>query len=216
MLDFPNNPSVNQTYTSGGRTWRWDGTKWNAEASIAIGDVTALQSTLDGKAPTIHEHSADAITSGTLGVARGGTGATTLTANNVLLGNGTSAPLTVAPGTSGNVLTSNGTTWQSTAPAASGGTVTSITAGAGLTGGTITSSGTIALDIYSGTSASNTSYPIGSYLMEAAGTTEPTLNSTFSTSLTGTWRVRGSAIRDKTAVDSDTTFQFRALIQRVA
>jgi hypothetical protein len=53
-------------------------------------------------------------------VANGGTGATTLTANNVILGNGTSAPLFVAPGTSGNVLTSNGTTWQSTTPAASG------------------------------------------------------------------------------------------------
>jgi hypothetical protein len=53
---------------------------------------------------------------GTLGVANGGTGATTLTANNVLLGNGTSAIQTVAPGTSGNVLTSDGTTWTSTAP----------------------------------------------------------------------------------------------------
>lgn len=43
-----------------------------------------------------------------------------LTANNVLLGNGTGAPLFVAPGTSGNVLTSNGTTWTSATPAASG------------------------------------------------------------------------------------------------
>jgi hypothetical protein len=51
-------------------------------------------------------------------VANGGTGVTTLTANNVILGNGTSAPLFVAPGTNGNVLTSNGTTWQSTTPAA--------------------------------------------------------------------------------------------------
>jgi hypothetical protein len=41
-----------------------------------------------------------------------------LTANNVLLGNGTGAPQVVAPGTTGNVLTSNGTTWQSSAPAA--------------------------------------------------------------------------------------------------
>ena len=49
-------------------------------------------------------------------VSSGGTGTTTLTANNVLLGNGTSAPLTVAPGTSGNLLTSNGTTWVSSAP----------------------------------------------------------------------------------------------------
>ena len=57
---------------------------------------------------------------GTLPVANGGTGATTITANNVVLGNGTSAVQTVAPGTTGNVLTSNGTTWQSTVPAASG------------------------------------------------------------------------------------------------
>jgi hypothetical protein len=55
-----------------------------------------------------------------LGVAYGGTGATTLTANNVILGNGTSAPLFVAPGTAGNLLTSDGTTWTSATPAASG------------------------------------------------------------------------------------------------
>jgi hypothetical protein len=48
-------------------------------------------------------------------VAQGGTGLATLTANNVLLGNGTSAVQAVAPGTSGNVLTSNGTTWASAA-----------------------------------------------------------------------------------------------------
>jgi hypothetical protein len=51
----------------------------------------------------------------TLNVAGGGTGVTSLTANNVLLGNGTSALQVVAPNTAGNVLTSNGTTWQSTA-----------------------------------------------------------------------------------------------------
>ena len=57
---------------------------------------------------------------GTLPVANGGTSLATLTANNVILGNGTSAPLFVAPSTNGNVLTSNGTTWQSSAPAAGG------------------------------------------------------------------------------------------------
>ncbi len=56
---------------------------------------------------------------GTLPVANGGTGAASLSANAVLLGNGTTAPQTVAPGTSGNVLTSNGTTWQSSAPSSS-------------------------------------------------------------------------------------------------
>jgi hypothetical protein len=49
-------------------------------------------------------------------VANGGTGAASLTANNVILGNGTAAVQFVAPGASGNVLTSNGTTWSSTAP----------------------------------------------------------------------------------------------------
>lgn len=55
---------------------------------------------------------------GTLPVANGGTGATSITANNVILGNGTSAVQVVAPGTSGNVLTSDGTTWVSSAAAA--------------------------------------------------------------------------------------------------
>jgi hypothetical protein len=55
-----------------------------------------------------------------VGVANGGTGATTLAANNVLLGNGTSALQAVAPGTTGNLLTSNGTTWTSAAAPASG------------------------------------------------------------------------------------------------
>ena len=50
---------------------------------------------------------------GVLGASYGGTGSTTLTANNVLLGNGTSALQVVAPGTSGNALISNGTTWAS-------------------------------------------------------------------------------------------------------
>ena len=55
-----------------------------------------------------------------LAVASGGTGAATHTANNVLVGAGTGAVTSVAPSTSGNVLTSNGTVWQSTTPAGGG------------------------------------------------------------------------------------------------
>ena len=51
-------------------------------------------------------------------VASGGTGLATLTANNVLIGNGTSNVTFVAPGSTGNVLTSNGSTWTSAAAAA--------------------------------------------------------------------------------------------------
>jgi hypothetical protein len=52
-----------------------------------------------------------------LAAANGGTGLATLTANNVILGNGVAAVQFVAPGTSGNLLTSNGTTWTSATPA---------------------------------------------------------------------------------------------------
>ena len=50
----------------------------------------------------------------------GGTGLSTLTANSVIIGNGTSAPTFVAPSSNGNILTSNGTNWVSSTPAASG------------------------------------------------------------------------------------------------
>ena len=50
-----------------------------------------------------------------LSVAQGGSGANSYTANYVLLGNGTSAFQAIAPSTTGNVLTSNGTTWESVA-----------------------------------------------------------------------------------------------------
>jgi len=50
-------------------------------------------------------------------VAQGGTGLATLTTGNVILGDGTSVVTFVSPATSGNVLTANGTTWTSAAPA---------------------------------------------------------------------------------------------------
>jgi hypothetical protein len=80
----------------------------------------------------------------TIPVANGGTGATTLTSNALLLGNGTGAVQTVAPGTTGNVLVSNGTTWVSQAAGASGvslvGTIaaTSNVKGATISGSTLT------------------------------------------------------------------------------
>jgi hypothetical protein len=52
-----------------------------------------------------------------LTVAQGGTGAATHTSKGVLIGNGTSAVTTVSPGTSGNLLKSDGTSWTSAAPA---------------------------------------------------------------------------------------------------
>ena len=84
-----------------------------------------------------------------LSQAQGGTGASSFTANNVLLGNGTSAFQTVAPSTAGNVLTSNGTTWTSSTITQSvkawvnfDGTTSPITIRASLNVSSITDNGT--------------------------------------------------------------------------
>jgi hypothetical protein len=77
---------------------------------------------------------------------RGGTGQSSLfVAGGIVYGSTTTALAVTAIGTTGQVLTSAGAgtpTW--TTPTT--GTVTSITAGTGLSGGTITSTGTIAID----------------------------------------------------------------------
>ena len=91
---------------------------------------------------------------GTLPVGNGGTGAATFTANNVLLGNGTSAFQTVAPGASGNVLQSDGTTWISAA--SPGGTVYP---GAGIANSTGTSWATSYSTSGSGTVVALTTSP---------------------------------------------------------
>jgi hypothetical protein len=51
-----------------------------------------------------------------LAVAEGGTGISELTAESVLVGNGTNAVKFLAPGTSGNVITSTGSGWTSESP----------------------------------------------------------------------------------------------------
>jgi hypothetical protein len=82
-----------------------------ANATTARGNLTAAKSGANSDITSLTGLTTP------LTVAQGGTGAATLTANNVLLGNGTSAPQAVAPSTAGNVLTSDGTTWTSVAGA---------------------------------------------------------------------------------------------------
>lgn len=52
-----------------------------------------------------------------LSVAQGGTGVNSLISNNLVVGAGTAGVTGIAPGTSGNVLTSNGSAWVSSAAA---------------------------------------------------------------------------------------------------
>jgi len=105
--------------------FRLDGTAGaSGQALVSAGSGnTPTWSTLGTMAS--QSASAVAITGGTitgitdLTVADGGTGASSITANSVILGNGSStlSGNLVAPSTSGNVLTSNGTTWTSAAAA---------------------------------------------------------------------------------------------------
>lgn len=85
-------------------------------ALVSTGDTSGNLELQSSGTTKLTVSSAGVTLASALPVASGGTGATSLTANNVILGNGTSAVQAVAPGTNGNVLTSNGTTWTSSAP----------------------------------------------------------------------------------------------------
>jgi hypothetical protein len=93
----------------------------NTTVAASTAFVTNAVTAATGSLGTMSSQNANnvSITGGTitgitdLAVADGGTGRSTLTANNVILGNGTSAVNFVAPGSSGNLLISNGTTWAS-------------------------------------------------------------------------------------------------------
>ena len=56
--------------------------------------------------------------SGTVGVAQGGTGLASIPLNGVVIGNGTSSIATIVPSSNGQVLTWNGTSWTATIPTA--------------------------------------------------------------------------------------------------
>jgi hypothetical protein len=65
-IDFPNNPTVNQEFTSGNRTWIWTGTAWDSKGTIqapgpanelSVGTVTTVvdgndaEVTITGESP---------------------------------------------------------------------------------------------------------------------------------------------------------------------
>jgi len=116
----PGSGSVTSVDVSGGTTGlTTSGGPVTSAGTITLAGTLAVANGGTGTTSTTFVNAATNVT-GTLAVANGGTSLATLTANNVILGNGTSAPLFVAPGTTGNVLTSNGTTWQSTAGSSGG------------------------------------------------------------------------------------------------
>lgn len=170
----------------------WNGSDFELVATTDISKLTGILGTANGGTGlstftsannALYSTSASVLTAGTLPVPAGGTGATDLTANNVIIGNGTSAVQFVAPGTNGNVLTSNGTTWVSS-PATGG--VTSFSAGTtGLTPstnttGVVTLAGTLAV---SNGGTGQTTYTNGQLLI--GNTTGNTLTKATLTAGTG-------------------------------
>ena len=52
-IDFPNSPSLNQEFTSGSQTWKYDGSKWNLLIAQVVGPTgstgpTGAPSTVTG------------------------------------------------------------------------------------------------------------------------------------------------------------------------
>jgi hypothetical protein len=157
---------------------------------------------------------------GTTGVSGSGANLSDLNGTNISSGTVAVARLAASGTPSASTYLRGDSSWATV----SGG-VTSITAGNGLTGGTITSSGTIALDYYTGTASNNTSFPLGSYLI-FAGTTNSAVatsfvpktqsgsnrfNTTNSDTVAGTWRSRGLI-----SAEAGCPTLFFYLVQRVA
>ncbi len=90
-----------------------------ADANTLTG--SNINSSITGSSLTSVGTISSGIWSGTnIAVSNGGTGTSSLLNNNLMIGNGTSAIKFVAPGSSGNVLQSNGTAWVSSALSSSG------------------------------------------------------------------------------------------------
>jgi hypothetical protein len=92
----------------------------NSTAAAITGTTITASTVFAGSGASLSALNGTNITSGTVAVGVGGTGIGALTNNNVILGNGSSAVKFVAPGTAGNVLVSDGTTWTSNTAPSSG------------------------------------------------------------------------------------------------
>lgn len=138
-IDFPNSPTVGEEFTSGDRTWVWDGSVWNAKETFApanlndLVDVNAPSPSIEdlltwdgtdwvnvsiagaGIAVSGHGHAQSDVTGLVDDLAAKVTNPMT-TAGDLIIGGSSGTPARLAVGTSGQVLSSNGTTTTWTTP----------------------------------------------------------------------------------------------------
>jgi hypothetical protein len=197
---------------------------WRARYNVLSGGVVTFTDIADapyvGAVSIVVSNAAHVITNNATLVVQGGASytcssgdiliftATTTSTFRVSITTASGVPA-VPAGTAGNILTSNGTTWSSAAPAA-GGTVTSVATGNGLSGGTITSSGTLTIAAPSFNSvgsycearinAPGSLFTVTSGTNYAAGTGDQQIqaaigySSSFQNTLSGTWKWMASSL----------------------
>jgi len=51
-IDFPNSPTTNQVFNSGGKSWRWDGSSWLLITSAIEVNVEPSTTAIDGGTPS--------------------------------------------------------------------------------------------------------------------------------------------------------------------
>lgn len=62
-LNFPSNPTLDQEYTSGDTTWKWNGTAWNVTFSSEQQSVASFRTiNVSGQMPITADSSADTLT----------------------------------------------------------------------------------------------------------------------------------------------------------
>jgi hypothetical protein len=168
-------PTVANTYLEwSGSAFQWSANPLGTVTSVDVSGGTTGLTTSGGPITT----SGTITLAGTLAVANGGTGQTSYTDGELLIGNSTGNTLTKATLTAGTGVSITNGTGSITIAATNNGTVTSVDASGGTTGlsfsgGPITTSGTLTLAgtlITSNGGTGLTSYTAGDLLYYATGT----------------------------------------------
>jgi len=110
-INFPNTPTLNDTHSTAGKVWKWDGTSWIGSADSSNQYVLPVATTSDLGGVKIDGSSITIDANGVISSTATG-GATTLTALT-----DTTIPNTITPG---HVLKWDGSTWSPAADASSG------------------------------------------------------------------------------------------------